>query len=204
MSVKELFTEKSSARRVILASSSPYRRQLLARLGLPVDSVAPSLDESRRAGEPAREYAQRLAIEKAQAVAPAYPEALIIAADQVALCQEQVLGKPGTRENAVRQLTMLSGSRADFLTALCVLHSATGRELHGVETYSVYFKTLSRSMVENYLDREPAFDCAGAFKSEGFGIVLVDKFEGEDPTTLIGLPLIRLIDFLNQFGCKLI
>jgi len=188
---------------VVLASGSPYRRRLLARLGIDCECISPDIDEKRLDNEAASDYVSRLALEKAQSVAKLRRHALIVAADQVARCGNRILGKPGNHDDAVRQLLLLSGSCTEFLSALVVLDSSTGRELQAVERYSVHFRELTTMMVENYLAREPAYDCAGAFKSEGFGIVLVRRFEGDDPTSLIGLPLVRLVDMLERFGLQL-
>jgi len=189
---------------VVLASGSIYRRRLLARLGLDCECVAPDIDEKRLDNESATDYVRRLALEKAQTVAKLRRRALVVAADQVARCGNRIIGKPANHDDAVRQLLMLSGSCTEFLSALVVLDSSTGRELHAVDRYLVHFRELTPAMVENYLAREPAYDCAGAFKSEGFGIVLVRKFEGDDPTSLIGLPLVRLVDMLERFGLPLV
>lgn len=189
---------------VVLASGSPYRRQLLARLGIDCECIAPDIDEKRLDNESASDYVSRLALEKAQTVAKLRRHALIVAADQVAQCGNRILGKPANHDDAVRQLLMLSGSCTEFLSALVVLDSATGRELHAVDRYFVHFRELTPTMVENYLVREPAYDCAGAFKSEGFGVVLVRRFEGNDPTSLIGLPLVRLVDMLERLGLPLV
>ncbi len=185
---------------LILASTSPFRRALLKRLGLPFTTAAPAVDESRRPNEPPQVMVLRLAEAKAVAVAAGHPEAIIIGSDQVACIDDQVLGKPGDREQAIAQLTLASGRTLVFQTGLCVLNAITGRTQALVEPFRVHFRRLTRARIEAYLDRERPYDCAGSFKSEGLGIALFARLEGEDPSTLIGLPLIRLITLLETEG----
>lgn len=183
--------------RLILASTSPYRRQLLERLGLPFETAAPEIDESRLPGESPTALVQRLAEQKAAAVAREFPDTLIIGSDQVACLDGQVLGKPGGHQAAVEQLRMASGRRVEFLTGLCLKNSATGRNQVACEPFRVYFRTLSDQQIEHYLQRERPYQCAGSFKSEALGIALFARLEGDDPNSLIGLPLIRLIAMLE-------
>jgi len=190
----------SDVRRLILASTSVYRGQLLARLGIPFESVAPQADEAVLPNEPPRDTALRLAKAKASAVAPAYPEALIIGSDQVASCEGRRLDKPGTHENAVAQLTWLSGRSADFDTAVCVLDARAQRSAAEVVSCRVTFRQLPPAKIEAYLRRERPYDCAGSAKAEGLGIALIAGIETEDPTSLIGLPLIALTGLLEDFG----
>jgi septum formation protein len=190
----------SNPRRLILASTSAYRWELLARLGLPFESVAPHTDETALESEPARDTALRLAQAKARAVLPAYPDALIIGSDQVASCEGRRLDKPGTHENAVAQLTWLSGRSADFDTAVCLLDARSGRMAAEVVACKVHFRPLSASTIEAYLRREKPYDCAGSAKVEGLGIALIARIETADPTSLIGLPLIALSGLLEDFG----
>ena len=185
---------------LILASTSPFRRALLERLGLPFTTAAPAVDERRRPDEPPQVLVLRLAEAKAMAVAAAYPAAIIIGADQVACIDDRVLGKPGDREQAIRQLALASGRTLVFQTGLCVLNAITGRTQTVVEPFHVHFRRLTRTQILNYLDREQPYDCAGSFKSEGLGIALFARLEGEDPSALIGLPLIRLITLLESEG----
>ena len=185
---------------LVLASTSPYRRELLSRLGLPFSVASPDTDESPRPGEAAETLALRLAEAKARAVAPAYPQALIIGSDQVAIANGKIYGKPGTHERAVAQLQELSGQSVNFYTALCLYDSRNdSRQICGVPT-QVKFRSLSNSEIEHYLAREPAYNCAGSAKSEGLGIALLDSLSGEDPNALVGLPLIALCAMLRQAG----
>ena len=185
---------------LVLASTSPYRRELLSRLGLPFSVASPDTDESPRPGEAAETLALRLAEAKARAVAPAYPQALIIGSDQVAIANGKIYGKPGTHERAVAQLQELSGQSVNFYTALCLYDSRNGsRQICGVPT-QVKFRSLSNSEIEHYLAREPAYNCAGSAKSEGLGIALLDSLSGDDPNALVGLPLIALCAMLRQVG----
>ena len=185
---------------LVLASTSPYRRELLSRLGLPFSVASPDTDESPRPGEAAETLALRLAEAKARAVAAAYPQALIIGSDQVAIANGKIYGKPGTHERAVAQLQELSGQSVNFYTALCLYDSRNdSRQICGVPT-QVKFRSLSNSEIENYLAREPAYNCAGSAKSEGLGIALLDSLSGDDPNALVGLPLIALCAMLRQAG----
>ena len=187
---------------LVLASTSPYRRELLSRLGLPFSVASPDTDESPLPGEAAEALALRLAEAKAKAraVAAAYPQALIIGSDQVAIANGKIYGKPGTHERAVAQLQELSGQSVNFYTALCLYDSRNdSRQICGVPT-QVKFRSLSNSEIENYLAREPAYNCAGSAKSEGLGIALLDSLSGDDPNALVGLPLIALCAMLRQAG----
>jgi MAF protein len=186
---------------LILASTSPFRRALLERLGLPFSVEAPAVDEDRRPDEPPQVLVLRLAEAKAVAVAERHPEAIVIGSDQVACIDDQVLGKPGDRARAIAQLERAAGRTVVFQTGLCVLNAITGRTQTLVEPFRVHFRPLSRRRIEAYVDREQPYDCAGSFKSEGLGIVLFDRLEGDDPSALIGLPLIRLITLLESEGC---
>ncbi len=183
---------------LVLASSSRYRKDLLNRLHLPFEAAVPHVDESPLADEPPERLVRRLAEAKARAVAPAHPGALIIGSDQVAVIDGAVLGKPGGHDQAVAQLSRASGRRLTFLTALCLLNVSSGRARTEVAAFSVVFRALSPAVIERYVSREQPYDCAGAFKSEGLGIALVERFEGDDPTALIGLPLIRLTEMLRD------
>lgn len=191
-------------RPLILASTSPYRRELLQRLGLPFAVANPQTDETRLPGEAPEALALRLSEAKARAVAASHPDALIIGSDQVAVMDGQVFGKPGTHPRAVAQLQALSGKTVNFYTGLCLLDAASGNvQLRGIPTL-VTFRTLSDAEIENYLQREQPYNCAGAAKSEGLGIALLRKLEGEDPNALIGLPLIALCDMLRNAGVDIL
>ncbi len=185
---------------VILASSSPYRKSLLGRLGLAFRTVSPDIDETPRAGETPRQLVLRLSAAKAGRVAETGPGALVIAADQVAELDGGILTKPGGRERAREQLQALSGREIRFLTGICVLNTKTGRLQSDCVTIVASFRDLGGAEIERYLDREQPWDCAGAFKSESLGIALLRSMAGPDPTALIGLPLIRLSEMLRQEG----
>lgn len=186
--------------KLILASTSPYRRELLGRLGLPFEVANPQTDESALPGEMPEALALRLSEAKARAVAEAHPEALIIGSDQVATVDGQIYGKPGTHERAVEQLRALSGKTVNFFTGLCLFNARTGEaNVRGIPTL-VTFRELSDREIDNYLRREPAYNCAGSAKSEGLGIALLHSTKGDDPNALVGLPLIALCDMLRQQG----
>lgn len=186
---------------LLLASSSPYRRELLDRLQLPFTWQSPSIDETRREGEAAIDLVRRLAEEKARALAGQYTEHLIIGSDQVAVLDDgQILGKPHDLQRAQKQLRAASGSSVTFLTGLALLNSQSGHCQVDCVPFTVHFRSLSDVQIARYLEREQPFDCAGSFKSEGLGISLFRSTEGEDSTSLIGLPLIRLVDMLINEG----
>ncbi len=188
---------------LVLGSTSPFRRELLEKLGLPFSTAAPDVDESHRKGEPPQILVQRLAEAKARAVTEGYSEALIIGSDQVACVGEQILGKPGNRENAIAQLSAMVGKIITFHTGLCLLNSKTNDAQVLCEPFHVHFRQLSSAQIERYVDKEQPFNCAGSFKSEGLGITLFRKLEGDDPNTLVGLPLIRLVEMLDKEGVVL-
>ena len=185
--------------KLLLASSSRYRKTLLDRLQLDFETDVPDVDESRLAGESPTALVQRLAHDKAHAVSKRHAESLIIGSDQVAIVGDSVLGKPGNFDNNVEQLTRLSGRAVQFLTGLCLLNSKNGEEQLDVVEFDVVFRALSRAQIEAYVRREKPFDCAGGFRSEGLGISLFESMRG-DPTALIGLPLIRLVKMLDGQG----
>ncbi len=185
-------------RTLVLASTSPFRRQLLERLGVPFETFAPQLDESRHAGESAQQLVLRLSEAKARAGAGAFPDALIIGSDQVAVCGDDILGKPGDHDEACRQLARLAGQRVSFLTGLCLFDSGSGRVRSDLVPYHVTFRQLTAAQIERYLRAEQPYNCAGSFKSEGLGISLFESMDGADPSALIGLPLIRLVGWLNE------
>jgi len=185
---------------LILASTSPYRRELLGRLGLPFQVANPQTDESALPDESPEQLALRLSEAKARAVAADFPDALIIGSDQVATVDGKIYGKPGDHPRAVKQLRELSGKTVNFFTGLCLYNARTGQaETRGVPTL-VSFRELSDNEIENYLRREPAYNCAGSAKSEGLGIALLRSMQGDDPNALVGLPLIALCDLLRQQG----
>ena len=191
-------------RQLILASTSPYRRELLGRLGLTFDVANPQTDESSLPNETPETLALRLSEAKARAVVADFPDALIIGSDQVATVDGKIYGKPGTHERAVAQLHELSGKTVNFFTGLCLLDAKTGEsQVRGIPTL-VSFRQLSDSEIENYLRREPAYNCAGSAKSEGLGIALLTSMQGDDPNALVGLPLIALCDMLRSHGVNIL
>lgn len=190
-------------RLVVLASTSPFRRDLLARLQIPFEVAAPDTDEAALPGEPPTETARRLAEAKARAVAGRFPGALVIGSDQVAASDGERFGKPGTRANAAAQLRQMRGKEVVFHTGLCVLNTATDRsQVRCVDTH-VGFRQLDDAEIESYLDKEDALNCAGSAKSEGLGISLLSYMRGDDPNALVGLPLIALCDMLRAEGLAL-
>jgi septum formation protein len=190
--------------RIVLASTSPYRRALLERLRLPFEVAAPRVDESPRPGEAARTLALRLAEAKARAVASLHPNALVIGSDQVAALDGTCLGKPGNHANAVAQLKSMRGKEVLFHTALALLNTRSGA-MHTAEVpTAVGFRRYDDREIERYLESEQPYDCAGSAKIEGLGIVLVDHVRGDDPSALIGLPLVRLAAMLRQEGVAVV
>lgn len=189
---------------LILASTSPYRRELLARLKLPFEVCSPEVDETPLPGETPEQTAYRLAIAKAQFPARDFPDALIIGSDQVATLDGLQLGKPHTHENAFRQLAMMRGRSVVFHTALCLYNSRTGSTQARVVPFTVHFRNLGDEQIEHYLAKEQPYNCAGSAKSEGLGIALIERMEGDDPNALIGLPLIALIEMLGNEGMPVI
>lgn len=185
---------------LILASGSAYRKLLLQRLGLKFDIESPGIDETPQPQEACDRLALRLSIEKAKALGPVHPNGFIIGSDQVAVLNGERLEKPGNRNCAVNQLTRMNGNVVVFYTGVCVFNQQTKRCLDALDICKVYFKPLTAQQIECYVDYEQPFDCAGSFKSEGLGIALMEKFEGEDPTALIGLPLIKLVKLLSECG----
>jgi septum formation protein len=194
----------ASRRTVVLGSSSRYRRELLERLRIPFNVVAPNVDETPMAGESPRDLALRLALTKARAVAALYPEAVVIGSDQVADLSGQPLGKPGEHERAVQQLRLMRGQTVIFQTALAVVCQSTGFEAVDLAEVRVVFRHLSDADIEAYLQAEKPYDCAGSAKSEGLGIVLLESIDNDDPTALVGLPLIRTARLLRQAGVQLL
>ena len=193
-----------SPRRIILASTSSYRRALLERLGIPFECADPRTDETTLPGESGAATALRLAQAKARAVAASYPDALIIGSDQVASCEGTRLDKPENHANAVRQLCAMSGKTARFDTAVALLDSSSGSTGTKVVACDVTFRQLSATQIERYLRLEQPYDCAGSAKVEGLGITLIERIETEDPTSLIGLPLISLTQLFADAGAPVL
>ena len=190
--------------KLVLASTSPFRKAILEKFGVPFDTASPEVDETAQDTEPAEQLVRRLAEAKARAVAEQFPDALIIGSDQVAVIDNKILGKPGSHEKAVEQLRTASGKTVTFLTGLCLYNSLTDHAQCDVVPFKVHFRQLDDGQIENYLQKELPYNCAGSFKSEGLGIALFERLEGDDPNTLIGLPLIRLIRMLEKENWKII
>ncbi|MFA5679255.1 MAG: Maf family nucleotide pyrophosphatase [Pseudomonas sp.] len=188
---------------LVLASSSPYRRALLERLDLPFICATPDIDETPVAGENAEQLTLRLALNKARALIDQFPEHLIIGSDQVLLLDGQPVSKPGNHQAATTQLQRCSGRTVRFTTALCLFNSTTGHYQLASEPFDVSFRELSPESIERYLHKEQPYDCAGSFKIEGLGISLFRALRGDDPNSLIGLPLIRLCEMLRKEGIAL-
>jgi septum formation protein len=194
----------ASSRTLILGSSSRYRKELLSRLNIPFEVAAPEVDETPLLNETPRDLALRLALAKARAVASKYPEAVVIGSDQVADLEGEALGKPGNHAKAVKQLQRMRGKTVIFQTALSVICLATGFEQTDLATVKVSFRDLTDAEIESYLKAEEPYDCAGSAKSEGLGIALLAAIDNDDPTALVGLPLIRTCHMLSAAGVKLL
>jgi septum formation protein len=190
--------------KLILASSSSYRRELLERLKIPFEVIAPEVDETPRSGEMPEKLVERLAVEKARKIAGQKPGTLVIGSDQVAVYNGHIVGKPHSHDMAVEQLQSASGRTVTLYTGLALVNADTQRVQCEVIPYRVTFRALTDAQIESYLRKEQPYSCAGSVKSEGLGIALLEKFEGDDPNTLIGLPLIRLVRMLENEGLKII
>ena len=189
--------------KLILASTSPYRKQLLAKLNLAFECQAPNIDETAHPGETAIQLVQRLAEQKAAAIACHNHNAIIIGSDQVAVLDQKILTKPGNFPNAVKQLTDCSARSVLFYTGLTLQNTASGTVRSIVDSFEVKFRPLSEAAITRYLQQEEPYDCAGSFKAEGLGITLFEYLRGDDPNSLIGLPLIRLVTMLSEEGFSL-
>lgn len=190
-------------KKLVLGSSSPYRKELLERLGIPFECISADIDETRKEGETPEALCVRLAREKALKVKELAPDAIVIGSDQVAVLGDRILGKPHTHERAVEQLSAMQGQTVYFLTALCVV-GADGKIFETMVPTVVTMKKLSRSTIEHYLDREQPFNCAGSAKIEKLGIALMKEVRSTDPTALIGLPLIETVNLLAKAGLEVI
>jgi len=186
---------------LILASSSRYRAQMLDRLGLPFTTATSGIDETPEPGETPAALVRRLALGKAKNVAPEHPEALIIGADQVSVLGDEILGKPGSRERAVSQIQRMSGQQVDYLSGIALV--GPGIEQVDIVPTRLTYRTLEQSEIERYVDRDQPFDCAGAMRSESLGIALLESLESDDPTALIGMPLIRIAQWLRSAGYEI-
>lgn len=199
-----MMNTQNSSRRLVLGSTSRYRRELLQRLNVPFEVAAPEVDETPLPGEMPALLAQRLALAKAHAVAAQFPQAAVIGSDQVADLHGQPLGKPGNHERATAQLRMMRGQTVIFQTALAVVCLETGFVQQDIAAVRVLFRDLSDAEIENYLRIEQPYDCAGSAKSEGLGIALLERIDNDDPTALIGLPLIRTARMIRAAGVRLL
>lgn len=188
---------------IVLGSSSPFRKQLLQQILDEFETSSPDIDETPLPNETPEELVKRLAVKKAEAVAVDFPEALIIASDQVSVLDGNINGKPGNFENAVAQLKASSGKQVTFFTSLCLYDAKTKQLLLDVVPFRVHFRQLSDEKIRRYVEKEAPFNCAGSFKSEGLGISLFEKLEGDDPNSLIGLPLIKLVGMFEQKGIQI-
>ena len=185
---------------VILASSSKFRKQLLSKLRIPFKCISPDIDESRLRNESVSSYVKRLSIEKARKVGASCRNSIIIGSDEVADLDGTILGKPITKERAKKQLKMLSGNKVVFRTGLCVLDSKTNKYYASVNNYTIYFNNLSNNTINSYLSKDDVLKCAASIRIEGLAINLVKKMNGKDPSSIMGLPLIKLIDYLDKFN----
>tara|TARA_B100000965_G_scaffold397925_1_gene415194 strand:+ start:969 stop:1550 length:582 start_codon:yes stop_codon:yes gene_type:complete len=189
---------------VILASSSIFRKQLLSKLGIPFVCISPNIDESRKKGESVKQYVQRLSIEKAKKIAVDNKNSVIIGSDEVADLDGDILGKPLTRNKAKNQLKMISGNKVIFRTGLCVINSNTGKYYSSVTNYTIFFKDLSTKVINSYLDNDDVLMCAASIRIEGLAINLIKSMTGRDPSSIMGLPLLRVIDYLERFGVRVL
>ena len=185
--------------KVILASSSKFRKQLLDKLNISFKCISPDIDEKRLNNEAVRDYVKRLSIEKASKIACSSQKSIIIGSDEVADLNGTILGKPVTKKNAKKQLRMLSCNKVVFRTGLCVLNSETGKYYASVNNYNIFFKDLDENIINKYLESDDVLNCAASIRIEGFAINLVMKMNGADPSSIMGLPLIKLIDYLGRF-----
>jgi len=188
---------------LVLGSSSPFRKEVLSSLMVPFVTSSPDIDESPLVNESPIELVERLAIAKAKEVAKSYPTALIIGSDQVAMHGDKIVGKPHTHDKAVEQLREASGKQITLYTGLALINAHTGKIQSEVVPFTVHFKQLSETIIERYLRKEQPYNCAGSVRSEGLGVALFKRFDGDDPNALIGLPLIRLVSMLENEGFDL-
>ena len=187
---------------LILASSSPYRKELLARLSVEFECISPDIDESRQPDEAASDYVVRLAQQKAEKIGQRHADALIIGSDQCCVNGDQILGKPKDKAHAIQQLEQASGKQIEFLTGVHICHPQGNWQRQWLDSFVVEFRQLSRAEIERYIDKEQPLNCAGSFKSEKLGISLCESMRGNDPTALVGLPLIKVAACLREFGME--
>ena len=193
-----------SIMKVILASSSVFRKQLLSKLRVPFTCISPNIDESRKRRESVTNYVKRLSINKALKVAESHPGCIVIGSDEVADLNNKILGKPLTRLNAVKQLRMISGNKVVFRTGLCVMNSDTKKHFSSVNNYTIYFRHLDNKMINSYLDADDVLKCAASIRIEGAAINLVKSMSGKDPSSIMGLPLLKVIEYLEKFEVQVL
>ena len=189
-------------RKIILASSSKHRKKLMRQLKIRFSCVSPDIDESRKKSEPVSSFVKRLSIEKAEKIALLNKRAIVIGSDEVAVVKNKILGKPITRENAQKQLRLISDNEVNFKTGLCVIDMLSKRKFSCVVNYKIVLKKLTDDIIDSYINKEDILNCAGSIKLEGLAISLVLKTQGNDPTSVIGLPLIKLTEYLNKLGVR--
>ena len=189
-------------RKIILASSSIHRKKLLQQIKLNFTAISPDIDESRNKNEPVNKFVKRLSIEKAMKIAMLKKNSIVIGSDEIAVVDNKILGKPLTKKNARKQLNLISGKRVIFKTGICVIDTNTMKKLSSVVNYSIKMRKISKNTINNYIDKEDMLNCAASIRIEGLAISLIEKATGEDPTSVIGLPLIRLITYLKKLGYK--
>ena len=189
-------------RKIILASSSIHRKKLLQQIKLNFTAISPDIDESRNKNEPVNKFVKRLSIEKAMKIAMLKKNSIVIGSDEIAVVDNKILGKPLTKKNARKQLNLISGKKVIFKTGICVIDTNTMKKLSSVVNYSIKMRKISKNTINNYIDKEDMLNCAASIRIEGLAISLIEKATGEDPTSVIGLPLIRLITYLGKLGYK--
>ena len=189
-------------RKIILASSSIHRKKLLKQIKLNFIAMSPDIDESRNKNESVNKFVKRLSIEKAMKIAVLRKNSIVIGSDEIAVVDDKILGKPLTKKNARKQLNLISGKKVIFKTGICVIDTNTMKKLSSVVNYSIKMRKISKNIINNYIDKEDMLNCAASIRIEGLAISLIEKATGEDPTSIIGLPLIRLITYLEKLGYK--
>ena len=190
--------------KVILASSSVFRKQLFSKLKIPFKCISPNIDESRQKGESVKDYVKRLSIQKALRVADSHAGCIVIGSDEVADLDNKILGKPLTKSNAVKQLKMISGNKVVFRTGLCVMHSDSKKFYSSLNNYTIYFRHLDNKLINSYLDTDDVLNCAASIRIEGAAINLVKSMIGKDPSSIMGLPLLKVVEYLEKFGVKVL
>ena len=189
-------------RKIILASSSIHRKKLLKQIKLNFTAISPDIDESRNKNESVNKFVKRLSIEKAMKIAVLRKNSIVIGSDEIAVVDDKILGKPLTKKNARKQLNLISGKKVIFKTGICVIDTNTMKKLSSVVNYSIKMRKISKNIINNYIDKEDMLNCAASIRIEGLAISLIEKATGEDPTSVIGLPLITLITYLEKLGYK--